>query len=70
MNNKIINKNKEILLIFLLSKSDSTISKKNDNPATNNWQKKVADSKTVIPKSGCMSIKDKSKKKKTNSKGK
>jgi len=36
----------------------------------NNWQKKVADSKTVIPKSGCISIKDKSKKKKANSKGK
>ena len=46
------------------------ITKKIDKPATNNWQKKVADSKTVIPKSGCISIKDKSKKKKTNSKGK
>ncbi len=49
---------------------NAKITKKIDRPATNNWQKKVADSKTVIPKSGCISIKDKSKKKKTNSKGK
>ena len=41
-----------------------------DNPATNNWQKKVAEIRTVIPKSGCINIKAKSKMKKANRIGK
>ena len=44
--------------------------KNNESPATNSWQKKVDDIRTVIPKSGCIIINIKSKKKKIKRIGK
>ena len=42
---------------MLTIKNKAKITRYIDKPATNNWQKKVAEIKTVIPKSGCNKVK-------------